>query len=218
MPGIPAPDGEGPRFPNVAFARGAGPWLVPGLLGAAGVAFLTRRSRYRALTGTAAAATAAGMAWFFRDPPRQGKGVLLSGADGVVQSIQEWPDGRTRVAVFMSPLDVHVNRAPIAGKILSVEHIPGGHVPAFNKESDRNERVVWRFDTELGEIETVQIAGTVARRIVPYLTEGATVTQGERIGLIRFGSRFDIYLPPGVEPAVVVGQKTRAGETHIVCG
>jgi phosphatidylserine decarboxylase len=118
----------------------------------------------------------------------------------------------------MSPIDVHVNRAPIAGKITSVEHIAGGHVPAFNKDSDRNERVVWKFETDLGELECVQIAGTVARRIVPYLEAGVTVEQGEKLGLIRFGSRFDIYLPEGVEPAVVVGQKTRAGETHLVCG
>jgi phosphatidylserine decarboxylase len=213
VPGRSEPDGEA-----LSIARGAGPWLVPGLLGAAGATVLARRSRHRAVVGTAAAVTAAGLTWFFRDPPRTGAGLVLSGADGVVQSITPWPDGRTRVAVFMSPLDVHVNRAPIAGKILSVEHIQGGHVPAFNKDSDRNERVVWRFDTELGEIETVQIAGTMARRIVPYLAEGDTVRQGDKLGLIRFGSRFDVYLPPGVQSAVAVGQRTRAGETHLVCG
>jgi phosphatidylserine decarboxylase len=212
VPGRSEPDGE-----SRTFARGAAPWLVPGLVGSAAAAFLARRSRFRAPVGIAAAGLAAGMAWFFRDPPRQGEGLLLSGADGVVQSIDPWPDGRTRVAIFMSPVDVHVNRAPIAGKLLSVDHIAGGHVPAFNKESERNERVVWKFDTEIGELECVQIAGTVARRIVPYLSEGATVNQGERIGLIRFGSRFDIYLPEGITPAVTVGQKTRAGETHIVC-
>ncbi|GAB3280214.1 phosphatidylserine decarboxylase [Actinocorallia lasiicapitis] len=211
MPGRSEPDGEGRTF-----ARGAAPWLIPGLVGSASAAFLARRSRFRVPVGIAAAGLAGGMAWFFRDPAREGEGLLLSGADGVVQSIQEWPDGRTRVAVFMSPLDVHVNRAPIAGKIISVDHIAGGHVPAFNKDSDRNERVVWKFATEIGELECVQIAGTVARRIVPYLEEGATVTQGERIGLIRFGSRFDVYLPQGIRPAVTVGQKTRAGETHLV--
>ncbi len=69
-----------------------------------------------------------------------------------------WKDGRTRVAIFMSPLNVHVNRAPMAGTVTSVEHVPGGFVPAFNKESENNERVVWHFDTELGDIEMVQIA------------------------------------------------------------
>ncbi len=93
------------------------------------------------------------------------------------------------------PLNVHVNRAPLSGTVTSVEHIPGGFVPAFNKESENNERVVWHFDTELGDIEMIQIAGAVARRIVPYVPSGTKVEQGERIGLIRFGSRVDIYLP-----------------------
>jgi phosphatidylserine decarboxylase len=126
-----------------------------------------------------------------------------------------WKDGRTRVAVFMSPLNVHVNRAPLAGTVACVKHIPGGFVPAFNKESEHNERVVWHFDTDLGDIEMVQIAGAVARRIVPYVEQGAKVEQGERIGLIRFGSRVDVYLPRGVEPAVEVGQATQAGVTRL---
>jgi phosphatidylserine decarboxylase len=156
------------------------------------------------------------MLWFFRDPERAlGAGRVLSPADGVVQSIDPWPDGRTRVAIFMSPLNVHVNRAPLAGLVRSVEHVPGGYVPAFNKDSDRNERVVWHFDTELGDIEMVQIAGAVARRIVPYVTSGTKVERGERVGLIRFGSRVDTYLPAGVEPGVEVGQKTTAGVTRL---
>ncbi|GAA4893958.1 hypothetical protein GCM10023237_10280 [Streptomyces coeruleoprunus] len=88
-------------------------------------------------------------------------------------------------------------------------------MPAFNKESENNERVVWHFDTELGDIEMVQIAGAVARRIVPYLAQGTKVEQGERIGLIRFGSRVDIYLPEGVDVAVEVGQTMTAGVTRI---
>jgi phosphatidylserine decarboxylase len=156
------------------------------------------------------------MLWFFRDPEREiTQGRVISPADGVVQSIMPWKDGRTRVAIFMSPLNVHVNRAPLAGTVTSVEHIPGGFVPAFNKESENNERVVWHFDTELGDIEMIQIAGAVARRIVPYLPQGTKVEQGERIGLIRFGSRVDLYLPEGVEVAVEVGQKTVAGVTRI---
>jgi phosphatidylserine decarboxylase len=161
-------------------------------------------------------ALTAGMLWFFRDPERTiGQGRVICPADGVVQSIDPWPDGRTRVAVFMSPLNVHVNRAPLAGTVASVEHVPGGYVPAFNKDSDRNERVVWHFDTEIGDVEMVQIAGAVARRIVPYLEAGAKVEQGERVGLIRFGSRVDTYLPAGVEPAVEVGQRTTAGVTRL---
>ncbi len=156
------------------------------------------------------------MLWFFRDPERvPGPARILSPADGVVQSIDPWPDGRTRVAIFMSPLDVHVNRAPLAGRVMSMQHVSGGFRPAFNKDSDQNERVVWHFDTELGDIELVQIAGAVARRILPYLKVGAKVARAERIGLIRLGSRVDVYLPEGIVPSVTVGQQTIAGVTGL---
>ncbi|MFJ9942103.1 phosphatidylserine decarboxylase [Streptomyces erythrochromogenes] len=197
-------------------ARGASPWLVPAVATAAVSLTRARKSGRWAAVAVPATALAAGMLWFFRDPEREiAQGRVISPADGVVQSIMPWKDGRTRVAIFMSPLNVHVNRAPLAGTVTSVEHVPGGFVPAFNKESENNERVVWHFDTELGDIEMVQIAGAVARRIVPYLPAGTKVEQGERIGLIRFGSRVDIYLPEGVEVAVEVGDQTRAGVTRI---
>lgn len=152
---------------------------------------------------------------FFRDPERTAGQGLVAPADGVVQSIDAWPDGRTRVATFMSPLNVHVNRAPLAGVVTRVEHVPGGFVPAFDKESERNERVIWHFDTQVGDLEVVQIAGAVARRIVPYLEAGAKVEKGERIGIIRLGSRVDVYLPPGIAPRVEVGQRMVAGETQL---
>jgi phosphatidylserine decarboxylase len=201
---------------RVRLARGASPWLLPTVATAAIGLARARRSRGAAALAVPTTALAAGMLWFFRDPEREiTQGRVISPADGVVQSIMPWKDGRTRVAIFMSPLNVHVNRAPLAGTVTSVEHIPGGFVPAFNKESENNERVVWHFDTELGDIEMVQIAGAVARRIVPYLPEGTKVEQGERIGLIRFGSRVDVYLPESVDVAVEVGQKTTAGVTRI---
>lgn len=201
---------------RVRLARGASPWLLPTVATAALSLAKSRRSKGAAAVAVPATALAAGMLWFFRDPEREiAQGRVISPADGVVQSIMPWKDGRTRVAIFMSPLNVHVNRAPLAGTVTSVEHIPGGFVPAFNKESENNERVVWHFDTELGDIEMVQIAGAVARRIVPYVPQGTKVEQGERIGLIRFGSRVDIYLPEGVEVDVEVGQKTVAGVTRI---
>ena len=200
-------------------ARGASPWLLPtAAVAALSLARAVRSPRSTAATVLAVPATAltAGMLWFFRDPDRDiPEGRVLSPADGVVQSIMPWRDGRTRVAIFMSPLDVHVNRAPMAGTVTAVDHVPGGFVPAFNKESENNERVVWHFDTELGDIEMVQIAGAVARRIVPYLSAGSKVEQGERIGLIRFGSRVDLYLPRGVEVAVEVGDRTVAGVTRL---
>jgi phosphatidylserine decarboxylase len=201
---------------RVRLARGASPWLLPTVATAALSLARSRRSRRAAAIAVPTAALAAGMLWFFRDPEREiAQGRVISPADGVVQSIMPWKDGRTRVAIFMSPLNVHVNRAPLAGTVTSVEHVPGGFVPAFNKESENNERVVWHFDTELGDIEMVQIAGAVARRIVPYIPQGTKVEQGERIGLIRFGSRVDIYLPEGVDVAVEVGQTTTAGVTRI---
>jgi len=201
---------------GVSIARGASPWLLPTVATAALSLARARKSKRAAAIAVPATALAAGMLWFFRDPEREiAQGRVISPADGVVQSIMPWKDGRTRVAIFMSPLNVHVNRAPLAGTVTSVEHVPGGFVPAFNKESENNERVVWHFDTELGDIEMVQIAGAVARRIVPYVPQGTKVEQGDRIGLIRFGSRVDIYLPEGVEVAVEVGQPTTAGVTRI---
>ncbi|SCK44585.1 phosphatidylserine decarboxylase [Streptomyces sp. WMMB 714] len=201
---------------RVRIARGASPWLLPTVATAAVSLLRARRSKRAAAVAVPATALAAGMLWFFRDPEREiAEGRVISPADGVVQSIMPWHDGRTRVAVFMSPLNVHVNRAPLAGTISSVEHIPGGYVPAFNKESENNERVVWHFDTEIGDVEMVQIAGAVARRIVPYVPQGCKVEQGDRIGLIRFGSRVDVYLPEGVEAGVEVGQATTAGVTRL---
>ncbi|MGW5335963.1 phosphatidylserine decarboxylase [Streptomyces bauhiniae] len=204
------------RAGGVRLARGASPWLLPTVATAALSLARARRSGVAKAVAVPATALAAGMLWFFRDPEREiTEGRVISPADGVVQSIMPWKDGRTRVAIFMSPLNVHVNRAPLAGTVTSVEHIPGGFVPAFNKESENNERVVWHFDTELGDIEMIQIAGAVARRIVPYIPEGTKVEQGDRIGLIRFGSRVDLYLPEGVEVDVEVGQQTVAGVTRI---
>ncbi|MDA8370366.1 MAG: phosphatidylserine decarboxylase [Nocardiopsaceae bacterium] len=201
---------------RVRMARGSAPWLLPACVAAGAAVAAGRGSRLRTALAVPVVGVAAGMAWFFRDPDRgPADGRLVSAADGVVQSLDAQPDGRTRVAVFMNPLNVHVNRAPVAGVVTRVEHRPGGFRPAFDKDSERNERVIWTFETEIGEITVVQIAGAMVRRIVPYFTEGQKVEQGERIGLIRFGSRVDVYLPAGIAPAVEVGQKVRAGETRL---
>ncbi|MFJ2032488.1 phosphatidylserine decarboxylase [Streptosporangium sp. NPDC087985] len=201
---------------RIRLARGVSPWLLPTVAAAAATSLLSRRDRRWALAAAPLTALTGGMLWFFRDPERTpGPARILSPADGVVQSIDPWPDGRTRVAIFMSPLNVHVNRAPLAGTVTSVEHVAGGFLPAFNKDSDKNERVVWHLDSALGDIELVQIAGAVARRIVPYVTPGTKVAKAERIGLIRFGSRVDLYLPEGIAPAVSVGQRTVAGVTGL---
>jgi phosphatidylserine decarboxylase len=112
----------------------------------------------------------------------------------------------------MSPTNVHVNRAPIAGTVEAVTHEPGGHRPAFDKDSARNERVHVDFD----DVRVTQIAGAVARRIHPYVEAGETVDRGERIGHISFGSRVDVTLPPAFDRSdvrVAVDDQVRAGET-----
>lgn len=204
------------RLPRIKLARGAAPWVASAAAVSLVTAAATRRSRRWGLAAVPALAGTAAMLWFFRDPERvRGEGHLLAPADGVVQQVDRTEDDRTRVAVFMSPLDVHVNRAPALGVVSSMRHRPGGHHPAFDKDSEHNERMVWHFDTELGDLELVQIAGTMARRIVPYVAVGDKVEQAMRIGLIRFGSRVDVYLPRGIAPAVRVGDRTRAGWTRL---
>jgi len=197
-------------------AKGTSPWFWP--VWAAALALVAVALLWNPWAWTLAVpvlALALLMLNFFRDPDRAPGDGLVSPADGVVQSIDEWEDGRIRVAVFMSPLDVHVNRAPLDARVKSVTHVPGGFTPAFNKDSERNERVVWLLETSVGELEVVQIAGTVARRIVPYLEAGAQVRKGDRIGIIRLGSRVDTYLPPGYAPLVKVGDRTVAGVTTL---
>lgn len=152
--------------------------------------------------------------FFFRDPEREicSEG-LCSPADGTVQFVRKTDDG-WHIAIFMNLHNVHVNRSPVDGLISEMQHIPGSHIPAFSKESERNERVIYRIITADGEIELIQIAGAVARRIVPYLKEGDRIKKGERIGLIRFGSRVDIYFS-GFRPLVKEGDRVKAGESPL---
>ncbi|GAA1769998.1 MULTISPECIES: phosphatidylserine decarboxylase [Streptomonospora] len=205
-----------PGLLRVRMARGSAPWLLPAFALVLILAAASAAVPALLFAAVPAGALALAMVWFFRDPDRVAAGAgFACAADGVVQFIDTRSDGRTRVAVFMNPLNVHVNRAPLEGAVTRIEHRPGGFRPAFDKDSERNERVIWTFQTEIGEVTVVQIAGAMVRRIVPYLTEGKKVEKGQRIGLIRFGSRVDVYLPAGVAPAVEVGQKVRAGETRL---
>jgi len=121
----------------------------------------------------------------------------------------------TRVSIFMSVFDVHINRAPIAGTVRRVVYIPGKFVNAdLDKASEDNERQHILLERQDGvKVAFTQIAGLVARRIVPFVKPGDTVARGQRVGLIRFGSRVDVYLPAGTEPKVLMGQKITAGET-----
>ena len=154
---------------------------------------------------------------FFRDPSRSIGKDMVSPADGKVMFVKKCEgDTKWHIAIFMSPLNVHVNRAPIAGKVAGVEHIEGSFIPAFDKESENNERVVTKLITDLGEITIIQIAGIVARRIVPYIEKGTRLRKGQRMGMIRFGSRVDLFLPSAlVRPTIVPGQRVKAGRDTI---
>jgi phosphatidylserine decarboxylase len=136
---------------------------------------------------------------FFRDPERATGHGIVAVADGRIREILHMDDTDVgdciRISTFMNIHNVHVNRMPFEGSITTVVHHKGGHVPAFKKESDANERVVLLIKSDIGLLKIVQIAGTVARRIVPYVSEGNVVKKGQRIGLIRLGSRVDLYLP-----------------------
>ena len=171
------------------------------------------------------------VASFFRDPIRttpQGDGLIVAPADGLVTMIERVelpPELRganglgdqplVRVSIFMSVFDVHINRTPIAGTIRQVVYISGKFLNAdLDKASDENERqhiVVEGLDGQ--RVGFTQIAGLVARRIVGFVKPGDFVAAGQRIGLIRFGSRVDVFLPEGIEPQVVLGQRSVAGET-----
>ncbi|MCZ7372452.1 MAG: phosphatidylserine decarboxylase [Candidatus Methanoperedens sp.] len=150
---------------------------------------------------------------FFRDPDRKPKGDeddAVSPADGKVISIR---DGT--ICIFMNIHDVHVNRAPLAGTVMQIDYKPGGYIPAFNKDSQVNERNHVVINTESGNIELTQIAGVLTRRIVSYISEGSRVNRGERIGMIRFGSRLDVKIPHVYEFTVGWNDKVKAGETII---
>ena len=165
--------------------------------------------------------------YFFRDPERvtpQIDGAIISPADGKVQMITKVKAPRelelgdeefTRVSIFMSVFNVHVNRAPASGTITKTVYIKGKFFNAtLDKASKDNERQLLAMKTESGKnIAFVQIAGLVARRILCFAKKGSVYKAGERFGLIRFGSRLDVYLPAGVEPQVCLGQTMIAGET-----
>jgi phosphatidylserine decarboxylase len=167
--------------------------------------------------------------YFFRDPKRavpENAGLLVSPADGVVSLIERavppaelgmGPEPLLRVSVFMSVFNCHVNRAPIAGKVVAVAYRPGKFFNAsLDKASDENERNALAIEIADGrKIAVVQIAGLVARRIVCWKHPGEGVRTGERFGLIRFGSRLDVYLPEGVQPQVALGQTMVGGESVI---
>jgi len=171
------------------------------------------------------------VASFFRDPVRttpRGDKLIVAPADGLITMITKVPpppelrgadglaDGQyTRVSIFMSVFDVHINRAPISGRVKRIVYVPGKFVNAdLDKASEDNERQHLLIEAADGlRIGFTQIAGLVARRILAFVREGDVVEAGQRVGLIRFGSRVDVYLPSGTAPRVLLGQRSIAGET-----
>ncbi len=171
------------------------------------------------------------IAAFFRDPIRttpHGDRLIIAPADGLVTMIARVPpppelrgldalgdEECTRVSIFMSVFDVHINRAPITGRIKRIAYVPGKFVNAdLDKASEDNERQHFLIEGADGlKVGMTQIAGLVARRILAFVREGDPVEAGQRIGLIRFGSRVDVYLPAGTSPKVLLGQSAIAGET-----
>ena len=166
-------------------------------------------------------------AYFFRDPERVTPlrdGLVISPADGRISMIQEVPpppeldfsyEPVTRISVFMNVFDVHVNRSPVDGTIRRIAYVPGAFLNAdLDKASEDNERQALTIEMADGRaVGVVQIAGLIARRIVKFVGEGERLTAGQRFGLIRFGSRVDVYLPKGARALVCVGQRAIAGET-----
>lgn len=162
--------------------------------------------------------------YFFRDPertPPEDNDLLVSPADGKIMSIEEMEHPSRggpykRISIFMSPLDVHVNRAPLDGEIVSIERRGGGYLPAYKPESVENEKVVMEIAAGGRRFVLEMIAGIMARRIKPFVSRGEKVKKGQRIGIIMLGSRVDFYFPPYYEVLVREGEKVKAGLTAIV--
>lgn len=171
------------------------------------------------------------IAAFFRDPVRTtpvGANLIVAPADGLITMIKKVPPPRElagpggledaemiRVSIFMSVFDVHINRSPVAGRVMKMAYVPGKFINAdLDKASEDNERQHFLIEAAGGyRLGVTQIAGLVARRILTFVHEGDVLDAGQRIGLIRFGSRVDVYLPAGTGPLVLLGQRAIAGET-----
>jgi phosphatidylserine decarboxylase len=196
---------------------------------ALGLAALAKLARRRSRWWLLPAAAALPVAAFFRDPQRevpQDASLVVAASDGAVLSVERvtddrfTPDGSTveylRVAAFLSVLDVHINRAPVAGQVVDHFFTDGGYAPAMKPEAEHNVAAYTVLDTGRARVAVAQRTGLVARRIVQRAPVGALLARGERFGLIRFGSRTDVYLPAeSVEPLVTAGDTVRGGATPI---
>ncbi len=149
-------------------------------------------------------------ACFFRDPKRDIAEGIVCPADGKVVKVTP-----RSFDVFMSVTNVHVNRSPVSGRVISITHYPGKHSPAYSDEAVKNERLELVLESSQGVVRIIQIAGIFARRIVPYVSKGDKIKKGQRIGMIRFGSRVRVELPSSASIVVNEGDIVRAGETKV---
>jgi phosphatidylserine decarboxylase len=196
----------------------AGYPFIGGALVPAAVAAAARRPAL----ATSLALLGGFFAYFFRDPERQvpqAPGLVVSPADGRVMiagpSDGRWapPGDWLQVTIFLSPIDVHINRTPVAGRITRIEYRAGRFLPAYDEGSNDNELNELWIDAHGRTVVVRQVVGLLARRIVCRVVEGQELTRGERIGLMKFGSRMDVFLPTDARLAVSVGQQVVAGET-----
>tara|TARA_Y100000588_G_C14257228_1_gene926019 strand:- start:1346 stop:2011 length:666 start_codon:yes stop_codon:yes gene_type:complete len=157
---------------------------------------------------------------FFRDPKRktpQTAGSIIAPADGKIINLHKDIDNNICLGIFLSPLDVHINRSPVSGKITEIKYSKGNFVAAYKKDSSEiNEKNTIEIETDSGDnFFVIQIAGFIARRIVCWKKIGDHIKKGERFGLIQFGSRTDLIIPPGYESCVSLGDRVRGGETIV---
>ena len=196
----------------------AGYPFIAGALVPAAIAGVARRP----VIATSFALLGGFLTYFFRDPERQvpqDADLVVSPADGRVMiagpSDQRWaPEGEWKqITIFLSPMDVHMNRTPVAGRVTSVKYKPGSFLPAYNEGSNDNElNEIW-IDHHGHTVVVRQVVGILARRIVCRIVEGQELARGERIGLMKFGSRMDVFLPVDAELRVSVGERVVGGET-----
>jgi len=200
--------------------REAYPFVIPALLASliAGTLHFFNDSLILAFVSVLAAVLTLFFAYFFRDPEREipsGEGLIISAADGRVTKVEQRDNG-IFISVFLSPLDVHINRSPIAGRIVKVDYVKGKKGPATtDKSSTENERNSITIEGDGVKVICTQIAGLVARRIVCWKKEGDVLEAGQRFGLIKFSSRTDLVIPSNYSVAVKVGDRVRGGETVI---
>ncbi|MEF8873177.1 MAG: phosphatidylserine decarboxylase [Candidatus Thermoplasmatota archaeon] len=150
--------------------------------------------------------------YFFRDPEREINKGITSPADGKVQTLDK---EQNTIQIFMNVWDVHVNRAPWKGRVKAEKYRDGSHLPAFSEAAEKNERRVLLLDTEYSKIKVWQISGLIGRRIVPYVEKNDEVEKGEKIGMIRFGSKVKLEFSNRVDFSVEEGQRVKAGETTL---